>query len=304
MTIKRVIIAIKVKPWGVFLPFVGEHDQSTHCSMQRLLWVFGLMKLAAHELHPISNSQCLSLLSWRSSSYHSFRHNHHHHWVYVITVIMSTGFIIVITRGTIITSLISPSWSVPSFWSLSFALSFTVAIICYRCQRCHMIITDIIIILCFIIVIVCIFIITSTMYCQKQLCCQLMFTSKRLWTLATLSSLSSIPGLSPMSYCHHTLPIWLESLERRASFRSTSSFLESYASLLMRLSLPILLAIMVMITITIESVASEFHSAVLGFLGYVSDHHGRWCLVVNISIITSFIPSILHVCKHIYILNT
>lgn len=72
----------------------------------------------------------------------------------------------------------------------------------------------------------------------------------------------------------------------------------------MRLSLPILLAIMVMITITIESVASEFHSAVLAFLGYVSDHHGRWCLVVNISIITSFIPSILHVCKHIYILNT
>lgn len=164
MTIKRVIIAIKVKPWGVFLPFVGEHDQSTHCSMQRLLWVFGLMKLAAHESHPISNSQCLSLLSWRSSSYHSFRHNHHHHWVYVITVIMSTGFIIVVTRGTIITSLISPSWSVPSFWSLSFALTFTVAIICYRCRRCHMIITNII--LRFIIVIVCIFIITSTMYCQ------------------------------------------------------------------------------------------------------------------------------------------
>lgn len=104
-----------------------------------------------------------------------------------------------------------------------------------------------------------------------------------------------------MSYCHHTLPIWLESLERRASFRSTSSFLESYASLLMRLSLPILLTIMVMIIITIESVASEFHSAVLTFLGYVSDHHGRWCLVVHISIITSFIPSILHVCRYIYI---
>ena len=143
---------------------------------------------------------------------------------------MSTGVIIVITRVTIITSLISPSWSVPSFSPLWFALTFIVAIICYHCHRCSFhydeydsmfhhwrclhpdhVYYDVL------------------SHYRKHLDCQFIFTSKCLWTLSSLSSLLSFPGLSPMSYCHHNLPIWLWSLERLASFPSILSFLESYA---------------------------------------------------------------------------
>lgn len=148
------------------------------------------------------------------------------------------------------------SWSVPSFSLLSFALTFIVAVICYHCHRCsyhcheyksmfhHW---------------RCLHLDYHVYYVlsqyQKHLHCQLIFTSKCLWTLSSLSLLSSIPGLSRMSYCHHNLPLWLGSLERRASFASTLSFLESYASLLMRPSLLILLTVMVMIIITSASVA-------------------------------------------------